>query len=134
MKTTRLDPWLGSAVLGHLLITILHGASHSGAHVEITRGQSLFVLIVILIGPVAGLVVSFIRPRAGGLLVAATMAAALVFGLVNHFIIVSPDHVTQVTADWRPLFTASALALVASEAAGVVAGLRSVFGPQEAVS
>lgn len=128
MKTKRLDYWLAAAVGVHLLISIVHGRAHDGGHVALTPGQSLFVYGVILAGPLVGLFTSFANPRLGGLIVAATMFGSLVFGLVNHFIIVSPDHVSQVVAEWRPLFTASAVLLLASESAGVVAGLRSAKG------
>src|SRR4051812_29729324 len=84
------------AVLGHLAVTIVHGAAHSGAHVPMTLAASLFIFLIIEAGPLAGLWLARSRPRAGGWLVAATMAGSLVFGLVNHFVISSPDHVNQV--------------------------------------
>ena len=58
-----------------------------------------------------------------GFPVAATMAGSLVFGIVNHFVIVSPDHVSHVAAEWRTLFGTTAALLVATELAGVVAGV-----------
>ena len=58
-------------------------------------------------------------------LIAATMAGALVFGLVNHFLIASPDHVSQVSDPWRTWFGATAVLLLISE--GVGAGL-AVWG------
>ena len=134
MNAKRLDRWLTAAVLGHLLISVLHGSAHDGGHVALTRARALFVYTVILAGPLSGLVASIFSPRAGALLVAATMAGALVFGFVNHFIISGPDHVSQVAAEWRTLFTATAVLLVASEAAGIAAGLRIVRGPREVLS
>lgn len=131
-RPTRRDArWLIWAVAIHLVISLVHGFAHGGGHVSLSPAQSFFVFGVILIGPVAGLGVSVFRPRAGGLIVAATMAASLVFGLVNHFIIVSPDHVSQVAAEWRSIFATTATLLVAAEAAGTVAGLRYGLGPQE---
>jgi uncharacterized membrane protein YcjF (UPF0283 family) len=62
------------------------------------------------------------RPRAGGWLVASTMAGALVFGIVNHFVISSPDHVNHVAAQWRMLFASTAVLLVITEGIGAVAG------------
>jgi hypothetical protein len=134
MKGKRLDRWLTAAVLSHLALTFLHGSAHSGGHVLLSPAQSVFVFAVILIGPVAGLAWSYVNPLAGGFLAGAAMAASLVFGVVNHFIIISPDHVTQVVAEWRPLFTASAILLVVSEAAGIVAGLRGAFRGREVLS
>jgi hypothetical protein len=124
MGRTRLNPWLTAAVLTHLVITFIHGAAHRGAAVGLDFASSLFVLIVIEIGPILGLVLSRYRPVVGGWTVAASMSGALVFGFVNHFVLVSPDHVSQVAPDWRPLFTVTAVLLVVTEAAGVVAGWR----------
>ena len=46
------------------------------------------------------------------------MAGSLVFGLVNHFVLASPDHVAHVAPEWRPLFTATAVLLALTEALG----------------
>src|SRR4029077_5082074 len=79
---------------------------------------TLFVYIVILAGPLAGLALSRWRPQAGAALVALTMTGALVFGVVNHFIIPGSDHVTHVAREWQSLFAATAALLALLEAAG----------------
>ena len=114
---------LGTVVLTHLVINIIHGRAHSGAHVPLSFAAALFVYIVILAGPLAGLIASVWRPVAGAWIVAATMAGALVFGLVNHFIIAGPDHVDHVAAEWRTLFGTTAALLLVSEAVGVGTGI-----------
>ena len=48
---------------------------------------------------------------AGGWIVAASLGGALVFGLINHFIIAGPDHVAHVAAEWRTLFGVTAALL-----------------------
>jgi hypothetical protein len=53
------------------------------------------------------------------------MAGSLVFGVVNHFVIVSPDHVSHVPAEWSTLFTVTAVLLAVLEAAGTAAGVLS---------
>jgi|RhiMetStandDraft_4_1073278.scaffolds.fasta_scaffold50271_2 hypothetical protein len=118
-------PLLTAIVLGHLLVSIVHGAAHSGARIPMSLAATLFIWIVILIGPLAGLWISRSRPAAGGWVVAATMAASLVFGIANHFVVIGPDHVTRVAAEWRVLFTSTATLLVLTEAAGVAAGVWS---------
>ena len=128
MGTKRFDGWLTTAVLVHLLISVLHGRAHDGGHVGLTPAQSLFVYIVILAGPIVGLGLSFAARRVGGAVVAVTMGASLLFGVINHFIIVSPDHVSQVVPEFRTAFATTAVLLVVSEAAGMVAGLRSAVG------
>jgi hypothetical protein len=110
-------------VLIHLAISIAHGRAHTGAQVPLSVAGALFVYIVILAGPIAGLVVARWRPRAGALIVAASMTGALVFGLANHFLIDGQDHVAHVAAGWRTLFGVTAALLVVSEAAGAAIGI-----------
>ena len=119
---------LSAVVLVHLAVNIVHGQAHNGAVVPLPVAGTLFVFIVILAGPIVGLVLSRWRPRAGGWLVAACMAGALAFGLVNHFIIDGTDHVSRVAAEWRTLFGVTAALLLIIEAAGVIAGIRSANG------
>jgi hypothetical protein len=53
------------------------------------------------------------------------MGASLVFGVVNHFVIDSPDHVRNVTSDeWRMPFQLTAAGLAVLEAAGTAVGVR----------
>jgi MFS family permease len=114
---------LSAVVLIHLAISIVHGQAHTGAQVPLPLAGTLFVYIVILAGPIVGLVVSRWRLRAGASIVAASMAGALVFGLINHFIIDGSDHVAHVAAAWRTQFGITAVLLAVSEAAGVAVGV-----------
>jgi hypothetical protein len=115
---------LAAIVLIHLVISVVHGAAHAGARVSLTPAGAMFVYIVILAGPLAGLGLSRWRPQAGAWLVAGSMAGALLFGVVNHFIITGADHVSQIDAAWRSLFGATAALLVVCEAAGTAIGVR----------
>jgi hypothetical protein len=114
---------LAAVVLTHLAISVVHGRAHSGAEVPLSLAGTLFVYLVILLGPLVGLGLSRRRPRAGAWIVAASMSGALVFGLVNHFVIDGSDHVANVAREWRPLFIVTAALLVVSEAAGVAVGV-----------
>jgi hypothetical protein len=114
---------LAALVLLHFLVTLLHGAAHMGAAVVLGPAALTFVIVVIEIGPMAGLAYMRHQPGAGALVVAGSMAAALLFGLVNHFLIAGDDHVSHVAARWRTLFASSAALLVLTEAAGVAVGL-----------
>ena len=115
--------WLAVAVIAHLLVSLVHGAAHAGARIPMTLAANLYVWIVILIGPLAGLWLSRSRPAAGGWVVAATMAGSLGFGIVNHYVIVGPDHVSHVAAQWRTQFGVTAALLVVTELAGVAVGV-----------
>ena len=115
---------LAAVVLAHLGISFVHGWAHSGARVDLSPGAMLFVYGVILAGPLAGLVVMRRREAVGAALIAATMTAALLFGVVNHFINAGSDHVAHVAAAWRPLFGSTAALLAISEAAAAAIAIQ----------
>jgi hypothetical protein len=75
--------WLTAAVLVHLVVSIVHGAAHSEAHVPLSRAANLFVFGVIMAGPLVGLALASSAERIGGWVIAITMASALVFGCAN---------------------------------------------------
>jgi len=116
--------WLTAAVLTHLAVSFVHGAAHAGADVPLSPAANLFVYIVILAGPIVGLVLSRLGWRAGNWVIAITMAASLVFGVVNHFLLASPDHVAHVAQQWRTLFATTAVLLTLTEAAGTGLAIR----------
>ena len=116
--------WVAAAVLAHLAVSIVHGTAHDGAHVPLTPAANLFVFIVILAGPLVGLGLTWPAQRIGAWVIAATLAGSLVFGLVNHFVLDSPDHVAHVAPDWRSLFTTTAVLLVVTEGLGAGLALR----------
>jgi hypothetical protein len=118
--------WLNAVVVAHLIITAVHGRAHDGARVALSHGANLFVFIVIVAAPVAGIMLAWWSVRVGSWIVGLAMAAALVFGFVNHFVIASPDHVAHVARQWQPLFTTTAVLLVLSEALGSVLAIRLV--------
>lgn len=136
MRTTdqpaRAGAALAAVVIVHLLVSLVHGAAHSGANVALGPAGTLFVYVVILAGPLVGLAVAWRQPRIGAAVVALTMAGSLVFGLVNHFIIQGTDHVAQVAVAWRSLFASTAALLAVIEAAGAVIGVRGAIGVRRA--
>jgi len=116
--------WLIAAVLAHLVVSLVHGAAHTGAQVPLSPAANLFVFIVILAGPLVGLALTWPAKRLGHWVVAFTMAGSLVFGLVNHFVYDSPDHVAHVAVPWRPLFATTAILLVLTESLGCILAIR----------
>jgi hypothetical protein len=126
-RADAVDWFLVAIVALHLAISVVHGQAHTGAAIPLPVASTLFVYIVILAGPLAGLALTRWRPVAGAWIIAASLGGALVFGLINHFVVAGPDHVDHVAMPWRTRFRATALLLVASEAAGVLAGIRSAL-------
>jgi hypothetical protein len=124
---------LAAAVLVHLAVSLVHGVAHARAHVELAPAAMLFVVTVILIGPVLGLIVqrAGLR-RAGAWAIAATLAGALVFGVANHFLLPGGDHVSHATGPWRALFGATAAALAVVELVGSAVAVRCATLPGRA--
>jgi hypothetical protein len=120
---------LAVVVLLHLGPTLAHGSAHGSARVELPPAGLAFVLLVVVIGPLAGLAWAVRDPRAGARLVGAAMAASLLFGLINHFLIPGADHVAHVVGPSRALFGVTAVLLAISEAAGAALGLARGFRP-----
>jgi len=120
--------WLTAAVLSHLGVSIAHGAAHTGARVPLSDAANLFVYIVILVGPLAGLALTWPSQRIGSWLIAITMAGSLVFGIVNHFVVASPDHVDHIAPQWRPLFATTAALLALTEVLGFGLAIRVARG------
>jgi hypothetical protein len=123
---SRAWTWLIWVVLAHLIISFVHGAAHAQAHVPLSLAANLFVYIVILAGPLLGLVLAWKARRIGSLLIACAMAGSLVFGLVNHFVLASADHVSHVDPQWRALFATTAVLLAVTEALGFGLAIRVI--------
>jgi hypothetical protein len=112
-------------VLIHLVINLLHGRAHTELQIGLSSFQLLFVVGVIMIGPLLALALLWTRrQRLGLVLLTASMTGACLFGLYYHFVVPSPDHVAHVPEGyWGELFRVTAVLLALSEALGSVLGL-----------
>jgi hypothetical protein len=137
------DEWLGEnktgrmikavryamgAVMVHLLVSALHGASHGRLNVPLSSAQNLFIIIVIFLSPlIAALLLWKKQHLSGALLLLGSMAGSLAFGVYNHFVASSPDHVSHVAAAasgmWVTVFQVTAALLAVVEASGCLAGV-----------
>ena len=123
--------WVTIAVLAHLLVTLFHGQAHTSLGVGLSNWQNGYVLVVIVVAPLAAFVLSFTRfARTGLWLLLASMLGSLIFGACYHYVITSPDHVAHLPAgEARGLFRVTAMLLLITETFGVVVAamaLRSV--------
>ena len=90
-----------------------------------------YVVVVLFVAPIvaAGLLWTR-RPRAGAWLLFWSMLGSLLFELYNHFMVMSPDHVSQVPDDlWGHVFQMTAVATALLEAAGCVVAIYLLCGP-----
>jgi hypothetical protein len=116
----HLSSWLTAVVAAHLVVAVVHGTAHVGARVRLAELASAFVVVVILAGPPLGMGLTLVNRKVGGWVVAGTMTASFVFGVVNHFVLHEGDHVSQVAGPWGPVFASTALVLAGTELLGAV--------------
>lgn len=116
--------WLATGVVAvHAVVSIGHGAAHLAVPVDLTAAQEAFVAIVIAVAPVAALALLWRgRERAGTGLLAASMAAALLFGVYYHYLVPNADNVASVTGAWALQFEGTAALVAVTEAAGTAVG------------
>ena len=113
-------------ILAHLAVNYFHGAAHVTLGIGLADWEREFVAIVILLAPLlAGVMLLSRLRRTGGWLLAASMAAACLFGIYKHFIGAGPDNaLTMVSGVSSLQFQITAVLLAVIEALGCWAGIR----------
>jgi hypothetical protein len=111
-------------VVVHAVVSGIHGVAHAELPVALAAWQEAFVLLVPTLAPFAGLALLYRgRERAGAALLAASMAAALLFGLTFHYLVPNPDNVASIPAGpWHLHFTWTAAAIALTEFGGAALG------------
>src|SRR5580704_14941434 len=129
MKGTspRFAAWLGiAAVFVHGAPLVLHGVAHAqlGIYLE-SLLANIYIGLVLYAAPVAAAWLLWMgRIRLGGWLLVGSMLGSLVFEGYNHFLAMSPDHVSQVPAGpWGDTFRITAIASVITEILACAAGV-----------
>lgn len=128
MSLTRTDQLLRRLLLAivivHLLVASWHGMAHLQVPVPLTTLQRLFVGIVITVMPLVGAGMLWTaRLRTAAAIIALSMLGSLIFGVVNHYVLHSPDHVTEVPEHpWRQSFVLSAALVALTELLGTLLG------------
>lgn len=107
-------------VIIHAITNGLHGLAHVEIPVSLSLVQSLFVGIVIFLIPIIAVGLLWTQfYRIGSWLLLSSLAGSLLFGIYNHFIVISPDHVSQVSFEgWGMLFQVTAILIVIVDALG----------------
>jgi hypothetical protein len=111
--------------LSHLLAAALHGAAHAALAIPVRGDADLLLLVAaVYVGPLVALALLLRgHTRAGAVLLSVSMAAALIYGLVFHYMLRTPDNVALVwNGAWGDAFRFSAALIAVLEALGVVAG------------
>lgn len=122
----------------HVIANGLHGLAHVEIPVPLSALQSLFVGIVIFLTPIIAAVLLWTKfYRIGSWLLLGAIAGSLFFGLYNHFIVISPDHVSQVSFDgWGLLFQVTAYLILIADGLGCwisVWALKTIQQPEKVI-
>lgn len=98
----------------------MHGLAHVEIPVALSLVQSLFVGIVIFLAPIIAVGLLWTQfYRLGSWLLLSSLTGSLLFGIYNHFIVISPDHVSQVSFEgWGMLFQVTAILIVIADGLG----------------
>jgi hypothetical protein len=113
---------LSIVVLAHFVLLGIHAAAHSILSVVLSGFQSAFVVVAMVVAPIAAAVLLYTSHRRAGMsLLLASMLSSFMFGLFSHFIISGVDNILTVPAgDWRPVFQITTVLLGIVEAVGVL--------------
>jgi hypothetical protein len=118
-------PCLAILIAIHAIVVVLHGLAHANIPVPLSLIQSLFVDVAIVLAPIVAAVSLWTTfDRLGYWLFLTSVTGSLLFGIYNHFIAMSPDHISQVPFDgWGGLFQVTALLLLVTEGIGFGVGV-----------
>ncbi|MEH2184305.1 hypothetical protein [Nostoc sp.] len=123
-------------VVIHAITNGLHGLAHVEIPVGLSVLQSSFVVFVIFLTPIVAAVLLWTQfYRLGSWLLLFSMAGSLLFAIYNHLIVISPDHVSQVSfAGWGLLFQVTAILILIVDGLGCwISGwaLKTIQQPEE---
>jgi len=111
-------------VAAHSIVAMVHNQAHQKINVALSSAQNAFALSVIVIAPIIAAVFLWRgRDRIGATLLTTSLIGSLIFGVVNHFMLDSPDQLAHIeSSSWGNIFVVSAYALAITELAGVFVG------------
>jgi hypothetical protein len=114
-------------VIIHILVQVPHALAHNKLHIDVSRWQNLYILVVINLLPIVAAILMWRRRKLGFLLLLLSMGGSFVFGVFYHFIAAGPDNVNSLGLHpWSNTFLWSAVSLALVEAAGALVGLIGV--------
>ena len=94
MPATPLKILVSLAVVFHLGGNLWHGDAHTTLEIALPGIKTAFVVLVILIAPVAGAVLTYTRLALTGYwLVGSSMLGSVLFSVYHHYVMISIDNV-----------------------------------------
>jgi hypothetical protein len=112
-------------VVLHAIANGVHGLAHLKIPIPLSLFQSLFVGIVIVLAPIVAAILLWTQfYRFGSWLLLGSIAGSLLFGVYNHYIVISPDHVSQISfTGWSLLFQVTVVLILIVDGFGCWFGL-----------
>src|SRR2546422_9449328 len=99
----RFDRYLIGLVLAHFIVTLVHATAHFALQIIPAGIDPVFIVGVILIGPLVALVILGFNPPLAAGPVAVPMCASRVYGMGSHFLLAGADNVPGVRWETRPV-------------------------------
>lgn len=121
-------------VLAHIVMNVVHGIAHQQLGVSISDFQSAYVLLVTLVAPIVAVIILLFLNKTkivlgGAWLLLVSMLASLLFGIVYHIVIPSPDNIFAVMQNpslYSVVFTSTAILLLIIEGIGTWVGAKAI--------
>jgi uncharacterized membrane protein len=114
-------------IVTHCGAALLHGAAHGALGVTAGGpGGLLVVAVAVYVGPLVALAALLGgRGAAGAIVLSVSMAAALGYGVMFHYVLHTADHVAYAPPGlWGDVFRSTAAIIALLEACGLAAGVR----------
>jgi uncharacterized membrane protein len=120
-----------ATIIVHAVVVSLHAAAHQILGVQASLVQLIYIVLVIMVAPLAaGLLLWKGLKTEGAALLVCSLMGSLIFGVFNHFVMNTPDHVSHVgelpQKSWALVFQITAALLALVEAFGIWAGMRAL--------
>src|SRR3989442_13681425 len=90
----RLDRYLIGLVLAQFVVNLVHATAHFGLQILPAGLDLVFILVVILVGPIVALVILRFNPPLPAGLLPVPLGASFVYGIVRHLLVPPPPKVT----------------------------------------
>lgn len=90
---------ISAFVIVHLLGNLWHGDAHTILEISLPTYKTFFVVLVILLGPIVGTVLCWMRySNLGCWIVGASMVGSVLFSVYHHYVMISIDNVEHLPA------------------------------------
>ncbi len=94
MQSPVIKILISFSVLVHFVGNLWHGNAHTTLAISLPGIKTAFVIVVILIGPIVGAILTWTRHALlGSWIVGISMAGSVVFGVYHHYVLISPDNI-----------------------------------------